>query len=248
MTTEVTRRIAIQGLSWTSASHLLTASSWATAAPVSLVADYTGVVDMPGGRIALSSDGSHALVYLCNGTPTDPPSLAQWIQGEITPGGAIHAVAKGVTLDAQLQGDKATGTVTLPDGGSHRFFAGSFTYGNRAAGLYRAEAHFGGVGYVGGWVVNPPRHKTASDEQPSFHPVAWPAPLSTDLGRHQPLVTRGYEEGGFLEDYPRTGGAIFNQQTGAVLPYVEPNFAKLTAEVPGLGVLHLHRCLKTKCG
>ncbi|HKM63470.1 MAG TPA: hypothetical protein VJY39_13375 [Acidisphaera sp.] len=245
MTHDITRRGALQAIAWASTPYLVSVTARSAFAAPAGAGDYVGLIGgVPGGRIALSTDGQHVLAYVCDGTDTDPANLARWMRGEAA-GTAIDVGANGVTVIAQVQGDRASGTVILPDGSKHLFLAGSRTYRSPEAGLYRSEATFNGVPYVGGWVVNPNR-KTAALPQPAdVHPVAWQMPLPVEQAP-SPAVTRVALEDE-LEDYPRTGGAIFNQQTGAVLPYAAPNFATMTAEVPGLGTFRLHRCIRTKC-
>ncbi|HME21180.1 MAG TPA: hypothetical protein VKI44_07475 [Acetobacteraceae bacterium] len=242
----ITRRWALQAVAWASTPYLISITARSAFAAPAAAGDYVGVIGgVPGGRIALSTDGQHVLAYVCNGTDTDTANLARWMHGE-TAGGVFDVGTTGITVIAQLQGDKASGTVILPDGSKHLFLAGSRTYRSADAGLYRAEATFNGVPYVGGWIVNPNRHGAAS-LQPDVQPVSWSAPLQAGSAATTPGAFEDLELEAEFEAQARTSGAILNQQTGAVLPYAAPNFATMTAEVPGLGTFRLHRCVQTKC-
>src|SRR5271166_2468488 len=119
MTEGVTRRGALQVVAWASTPYLISIAARSAFAAPAAAGDYVGVIgEAPGGRIALSTDGRHVLAYVCNGTDTDMANLARWMHGETT-GGAFDVGANGVTVIAQLQGDKASGTVILPDGSKH---------------------------------------------------------------------------------------------------------------------------------
>ena len=78
--------------------------------------EYTGKLKtLPAGCMALSSDGEHVVVYFCDGADTHPPTVSHWMRGEIV-SGSVRIAADGFTLVAlwQLQGRRATGTLTLP--------------------------------------------------------------------------------------------------------------------------------------
>jgi hypothetical protein len=247
------RRRVLQGLAWVSTPYLFSVTGRvAFAAPAAGSGDYVGVIGdgLPGGRIAISFNGQSALIYFCDGTDDHKPTIARWIRGD-SAAGSLQVTANGVTLVAQLTGDKATGTLTLPDGRSHRFLASSRSYGQSEVGLYRSEANFNGLDYVGGWVVNPNRSAKTMLERPTIHPVSWQSSSAADpAGPMRAGLTQLADEDPLervLEDYPRTGGGIIIKPTGAVLPYAPPNLKTMTADVPGLGTFHLHRCVETKC-
>jgi hypothetical protein len=249
------RRRVLQGLAWASASapYLISVTGRAaSAAPAVEAGDFIGVIGdgLPGGRIAISFNGQSALVYFCDGTDDHKPTVARWIRGD-SAAGSLRVTANGVTIVAQLAGDKAWGTLTLPDGHSHRFLASSRSYGQSEFGLYRSEANFNGTDYVGGWIVNPNRRATTMLERPTVHPVSWQSSSTTD--RAGPMRVGLTQVGDLddlereLEDYPRTGGGIIIKPTGAILPYAPPNLTTMTADVPGLGTFHLRHCVKTEC-
>jgi hypothetical protein len=255
MAADVERRRLLKALAWASTPYLVLGTERvALAAATSEAGDFVGVVGgLLGGRIAISYDGANVLAYVCNGTDADAPTVARWLKGSGA-GGSVNITAKGITLAAKIKGDKANGTVTLPDGSSHAFLAGSRTFNQKATGLYRSEETFSGVAYVGGWIVNPNRHLSKAPESPTIRPVAWTPvsptdpwkPTSPAAGRQIALSDLEDLENEF-EDRLRTSGAIINQQTGALLPYAEPNWETLTAEVSGVGTFHLRRCLQAKC-
>ncbi|HME21179.1 MAG TPA: hypothetical protein VKI44_07470 [Acetobacteraceae bacterium] len=128
MTEGVTRRGALQAVAWASTPYLISITARSAFAAPAAAGDYVGVIGgVPGGRIALSTDGQHVLAYVCNGADTDAANLARWMHGEIADG-AFDVGTIGVTVIAHLQGDKARGTVILPDGSKHLFLAGARTY------------------------------------------------------------------------------------------------------------------------
>ena len=244
MTKEMTRRGALTGLA---ASYVVASASRAALAAPENVGEYAGALkSLPGGCIVLSSDGEHVLVYFCDGTPAHRPTVSHWMRGEIVKG-SVRIAGGGFTLVAELQkhGRRATGTLTLANGTTSPFTAHNHWPHGTPWSVYRSEAQIGGVPYVGGWIAAPDGH---ADIRPSssFYPVSWSPPSPVDaLAR--PVADFDIEDEVALEDYPRTGGGIINQQTGTVLPYVAPNLATMTAEVPGLGEFNLHRCITTKC-
>ena len=255
MAADVGRRRLLKALAWASTPYLgLGTARVALGAGTSGAGDFVGVVGrLPGGRIAISYDGANVLAYVCNGTGSDAPTVARWLKGSGA-GGTVNITGKGVTLVAEIKGDKASGTVTLPDGSSHAFLAGSRIFNQKVTGLYRSEETVNGVAYVGGWIINPNRHLARAPESPTIRPVAWTPVATTSPGKPTPSAADRQIARSDLEDLEeefegrlRTGGAIINQQTGALLPYTEPNWGTLTAEVPGVGTFHLRQCLQAKC-
>jgi hypothetical protein len=237
MPQDVSRRRAVQGIA--SVPYLLSISGRAAFAATMAAGDYVGVVDMPGGRIALSIAGQDMVAYVCNGTDSDPPTLARWMGGAVS-AGAFDVGAAGVSVIGRLSGDRAAGTVILSDGSKRAFLAGSRSYGSAVAGLYRAEATFNGAQYVGGWIVNPNRHTASLPERSEVHLVSSRTPPARDIAGAAPITRAALEDE--FDDYPRAGGAIINQAKGTLLAYVAPNFTTMTADVPGVGMLHLVAC------
>ena len=246
MTQALTRRRVLVGLVAT--PYLLSQASRVALAAATEAGEYSGALKtLPGGCIVLSCDGAHVLAYFCDGTDSHPPTVSRWIRGEIAVGG-IKAAAGGVTLVAQLQGHRASGTLTLADGTALPFTAHSRWPDGAEWGVYRSEADFNGVHYVGGWIAYAVKQAGAPQSGRLIWPAAWSAP--TPVGNQMPIRRIAVLDP-FVDDvdddFPHTGGGILNQRTGAVLPYVAPNLATMTAEVPGLGTFHLHRCTQTKC-
>jgi hypothetical protein len=223
----MTRRQALEGLA---ASYLVSSTfDPVLAAPVN-AGEYAGQLKtLPGGCIALSTDGNQVVVYICDGTYMHPPTLSHWMRGEMQSGSARIA-ADGFTLLAewQLQGQRVTGMLTLPNGTALPFVAYNHWPDGSRWSVYRSEEQFGGVTYVGGWIANPPGVRLI------------------DLSLPRDLQLQALSQPVPDDDSPRSGGGIINQQTGAVLPYVEPNLTTMTVEVSGLGTFRLHRCIQTK--
>jgi len=228
--------------------YLLSQTSRVALAATAEEREYSGALKtLPGGCIVLSSDGARVLAYFCDGTDSHPATVSRWMRGDIV-GGAVKVIAGGVTLVAQLQGRRASGTLTLADGTSLPFTAHSRWPDGAEWGVYRGEEDFNGVHYVGGWIAYPEKRAGALRSGRLVQPVAWlaPSPVGDPIPTTRVAVLDPFEDD-VDDDFPHTGGGIINQRTGAVLPYVAPNLATMTAEVPGLGTFHLHRCLQTKC-
>jgi len=241
MTDTITRRSALQGLA---ASSLVCSTFHPARAAPANAGEYTGKLKpLPDGCIALSSDGEHVVVYLCDGSDTHPPTVSHWMRGEIVSGSAQIA-AGGFTLTAQwqLEGRRAAGTLTLPNGTALPFVAHNHWPDGSHWGVYRSEEQFNGVTYVGGWIAKPSRHADASPSS-DLDPVSW-SPVPAMPG---PFIRTTFEDD-VDDDWPgENRGGVINKQTGAVLPYVAPNLATMTADVPGLGTFRLHRCVQAKC-
>jgi hypothetical protein len=215
------------------------------------IADIEGLT---GGTMGMSSDGQSVLVYLCDGTVDHPPTFGRWLRGSLS-GTSVRLTAGDVDLVARLMPEIANGSVTV--GKNHyRFQAVAVAPGQPASGLFRGEATFNGVKHVAGWNfwTPPPKPKAEAPVEGrgvrliSFATGAagersWPR--SADI---TPAAGNSYRPPfGSRPSTLRTGGAIVNQQTGAVLPFVAPNLATMTAEVPGLGTFPVTRCVQAKC-
>jgi hypothetical protein len=92
---------------------------------------FVGTVDGTDAYVALVSDGSRVLGYVC-----DSKKLSRWIDvSTIRDGTAALATRTGEDLgEAMISGDRASGTITI-DGESHAFSA---VPASGEAGLYRA--------------------------------------------------------------------------------------------------------------
>jgi DNA-binding transcriptional ArsR family regulator len=244
MSKDITRRQALEALA---AAYLVSSASQAALAAPANAGEYAGALKtLPGGCIVLSSDGQHVLVYFCDGTDMHPATVSHWMRGEFV-SDAVRIASGGFTLVAQLQlqGQRVTGTLTLPNGTALPFVAHNHWPDGSQWGAYRSEAQFNGVTYIGGWIAKPSQHAEAPLSG-GVQPVSLAAPAVADPAIAGP-VERAAIEDDVDDDWPHTGGGVINQQTGAVLPYAAPNLATMTAEVPGLGVFRLHRCTQAKC-
>jgi hypothetical protein len=255
------RDMWLRGLTWASIPYPISAKARISPAAANIDSDsvvraaldatggsgqYTGKIkSIPEACLALSAAGRQVLAYFCDGTDTHPASLSRWLHGE-NANGSVRLEANRTLLVAQLQGPRATGSVTLPDGSQHPFTA-HVRYpddGNSGWQLLRSEALFSGARYVGGWIVRPDRQAESLPPGPRVHPVSWFPPPA---GSAAPIDRAEFFDD-VDDDFPHTGGGIVNLTTGAVLPYAAPNLSTMTAEVPGLGTFHLHRCAQAKCG
>jgi hypothetical protein len=69
MSRDVTRRRTSQGIA--SVPYLFAIGGRTAFAATNATGVYVGVVDLPGGRIALSINGQDTVAYICNGTDSD---------------------------------------------------------------------------------------------------------------------------------------------------------------------------------
>lgn len=264
MAEELTRRRALRMVAIASGSALVVGSG--KAAP--RAAGRTGgeyafdLLDIEGGMIAISSDGTNVLAYVCDGRTTHQPTMEFWLKGPVTDG-LVQLSDNNTQVVARLSPDDARGSVRLSDGSLHQFIAPAIAPDISGKGLFRSAQTFNGVPYLGGWIALPEfngRRLGEQQETPVVEPAAFvvakpsgfaelaadrpPAPPRGGVLYHPPQSGPVYRPPPAL---PRTGGCIINQQTGSILPYVAPNFATMKADVPGLGTFELRRCLKTVC-
>jgi serine/threonine-protein kinase len=109
---------------------------------------YVGTVDGADAYIAVVDNGAGAVtVYVCDGS-----KVGAWAQGERTGDTVTASSASGVQVDATVSGTTVSGSIVVPDWGTHAFTATEAAY---PAGLWRpldAEAgEFAGLKV--GWVV-----------------------------------------------------------------------------------------------
>ncbi len=118
--------------------------------------DYVGQLQgLERGAIAISTDGRSVLAYVCDGT-AEHVTVAQWFKG--TPSANTLSLGAGrATLDARLDTDRASGTVTLADGRTFAFRAVAVADPAASAGLFRSELDSGGHHYIAGWIEEPAR-------------------------------------------------------------------------------------------
>jgi len=231
LTQKIKRRGVFQTVALGAVSYLLPAVGKAATAEAGEVAG--ALKTLPGGCIVLSSYGEHLLVYFCDGSDTHPATVSRWMRRTIT-AGSLRIAAGDVMLVAQLQGHRATGTLTLANGTALLFVAYNHWPNGVEWSVYRGEAQLNGVNYVGGWIIGSDRRADISPPRWRIVPVALSAPSPADRAPPAP-VTAVLDIDDVDDDCPHAGGDIINQQTGAVLPYVASNYATMTAEVPGWG-------------
>jgi hypothetical protein len=99
---------------------------------------FVGIVEKPGNRFR---------AYVSDGTPTRA-TLSVWFRGGIAEDGGLTATDHGVTLAGRIADDRASGTVTLPDG---RVL--SFAMRERRGALVERNFVHEGVRYRSGWIV-----------------------------------------------------------------------------------------------
>lgn len=120
-------------------------------ATTGIASAWTGKVDGTDAYIALASNGTELMAYVC-----DSQSVAQWFHGEAGKdkldlvAGTVDLSSDTATLVATLTLDSASGTVTLADGQAHTFTA---TKATGDGGLYRSEQSVNNETLIGGWVV-----------------------------------------------------------------------------------------------
>jgi len=119
--------------------------------------DYFGLIEgLAGGLIAVSTNGTAVLAYLCDGSG-HAPTVAQWFRGTVAGRAiALHA-PNGARLQATAGARGVAGHVTLANGRTFAFSARKFEAlsSPHQPGLYRSTKTVGGTKYVGGWIANP---------------------------------------------------------------------------------------------
>lgn len=113
--------------------------------------NYAGKVEGTDAFVAVVVDrNDKVLAYLCDGKEGESATLAEWFTGAVADDGSLDLRSEGgAHLVANVSGEAAEGSVTLPDG-EERAFAASPV--EAPAGLYRAEETVEGEEYVGGWI------------------------------------------------------------------------------------------------
>jgi hypothetical protein len=110
---------------------------------------YTGSVDGTDVQVALVASAHQTRIYFCGG-PSSYTTMTRWFTLDLNSTGATHAQADASndwTLDGQLAGSGASGSVIVADGTRLAFHATNVSPGT-IAGLYEAEAGCGKVGLI----------------------------------------------------------------------------------------------------
>ena len=124
-----------------------------TATPSAAAHSYVGAAAGTAAFVAVVTDGSRVLAYVCDGVPADPvgtlPTIQTWFNAP-SDGSTVDATQAGTRLQLRLTGTDMTGTLTLA-GGRQLAVTGKAATGD--AGLYRAEATGAGAKAVAGWIL-----------------------------------------------------------------------------------------------
>lgn len=116
---------------------------------VAKTVQYAGQVNDSKSFIAIATNGTDILAYVCDGTDTDA-TIAEWFKGTLS-GKSFSLTSKSTAqLIGQIEDGAAIGTLTLADGSPLAFNAPLAT-GN--AGLYRKEVTENGSDVISGWIV-----------------------------------------------------------------------------------------------
>jgi len=130
-------------------------------------AEYVAQVPAENAWVGLSSTGKRIVAFVTDGSQGHQPTFAQWFKGPVTNGVVDTTTpAKNGTdhLQATLNGNTATGTITLAGGKSIAFTADAVAPSEQTAGLYRSEREIKNQRYVAGWIVLPAGAGTATPQ------------------------------------------------------------------------------------
>lgn len=107
---------------------------------------FVGTVADTDAYIAIApQENNNIIAYVCDGQ-----TISVWFRGERNENNLDLTATNGARLQASLEPETATGSVTLADGQTHSFTA---TLASGEAGLYRAEETIDGNNFVGGWIL-----------------------------------------------------------------------------------------------
>jgi hypothetical protein len=199
------------------------------------------------GFLGLSTNGQQVIAYLCDGTEQQL-SLAEWFTGPVTTSGGIDLTSPaGAHLVASMGGQEIMGTVTLKDGRSAPFTAGMLMTPDSDMGLFRSEASFAGVPYVGGWILG--KYPAASAAPGSVAQLFGGNGLSgAQAGRGVGGSMNRLSGGWMIGPEPEGGrGGIINKQTGALTVSPRPDSSG-SVSVPNVGTFKLTPCRQGQCG
>ncbi|MDQ3897931.1 MAG: hypothetical protein M3326_11945 [Actinomycetota bacterium] len=117
------------------------------------IRSYVGTVQGTSALVAVVTDGSRALAYVCDGMPAEPqgtaPTIQTWFNGG-SDGKAVDIQQGASRLKLQLTGSAMAGTVTLTDGRTLNI-SGVPVEGD--AGLYRADTSGTAGKGAAGWIL-----------------------------------------------------------------------------------------------
>jgi hypothetical protein len=121
----------------------------ATASAVTVPAvHYTAEIHGADAFVGIVKRGSRFRAHVSDATAKGA-SLSVWFRGDLGPDGRMSALARGLSLEAELRRGAATGTMTVPDGRSFGFQSDSGFGGALIERSYR----YAGRHYLSGWIV-----------------------------------------------------------------------------------------------
>jgi hypothetical protein len=209
---------------------VIPASAAPSAAPAGLAGNYIWEAD--GVLVAVSTDGNQVLAYICNGNPDTKLTFADWFHGTLTGAHALLANPDGAHLNLYVHPWVADGEVTLENGDVHSFAAAPVSAGSDPAEFLRSEESFGGVTYLGGWIVPP----TSAD-----------APSGAAADAYSGVASGANEER-CKDDC--AGGAIIAVATGSLLappPLTGGDLSLGQESVPDIGTFVFTVCNRGAC-
>jgi hypothetical protein len=110
------------------------------------------VTDEPDIFVGLAVNNEEVVFYICDGNAEENTvSIAQWFFGTVANEDISITAANGNRVEISIDGETATGTLTLTDGSTKSFEMHLVTSDDAA--LYRSEFVIGGDAYVSGWLI-----------------------------------------------------------------------------------------------
>jgi hypothetical protein len=165
---------------------------------------FVGIVHKPGNRFR---------AYVSDGTPTRA-TLSAWFRGDVAPDGSLAGTDHGVTLAARIAEDRATGTVTLPDG---RVLP--FAMRERRGALVERNFFHEGVHYRSGWIVLDDNRVRGRTMVLGSALTGAPTSEENDLGVLRVQLGRVLRQSGIWESRLNRGrgsGAAYNRLTEVI--------------------------------
>ncbi|HUY79142.1 MAG TPA: hypothetical protein VMV29_20410 [Ktedonobacterales bacterium] len=116
--------------------------------------DFLGTVAGLNAGIAITTDGSNALIYIGDGTPTHV-TISTWMQGADTNNILDVTSSTNVQVSALITPTNVSGNVIFTLTSQTYTFTANALTSRGVPGLYRSSLTVGGVDYQGGWYVLP---------------------------------------------------------------------------------------------
>lgn len=211
---------------------------------------YIGQIANTDAWIALDSNGNRVVAFATDGTKSHPVRFAQWYRGTVQD----HKVSANATrpnegkLDATLDSDKASGTITMKDGKTIPFTVNAISDTDTQSGLYRSERIINNEDYVAGWILAP---KTAANPSATGTPSQAPSPSASATETPSGTVTETPSATGTPSiTEMQQAGAVIAQRSGRVMPVPEltpQDIAAKKATVPHVGDFNLIECQDKLC-